>query len=700
MRTFWAAGIRAEKNRTLGFVKAFTPQPGDKIRLAAMAVYRFYANGELAGYGPARTCHGYARIDEYDLSRYAGKKVFLVFEVLSANINNFYVMGELPYFACEIIRDGRVIAEAGDFDAYLLTDRVQKVQKFSFQRAFVESYRMKQDRTAFYRGETSLFPSVRLEEVPQPQFLERGVPYATFPYSPCLELVEGGTFVYDPSLPLYQNRALNQIGEKQRGFTYEELEDRLSDAVCRFVYTATDKKSKNLSGGEYLTVDFGRTHTGFIALDLTVSEDAELYLSFDEVITQKEKWRQVNPFRNDSAAIIKYAMAPGEYHLLAYEPYSLRFMTLSLKSGSVSFKDIGIVDYENPEIMAYEPHFDGGEIDEIVRAARNTLAQNAVDLYTDCPCRERAGWLCDSYFSARAEPFFTGKSEVDRNFIENYLLSPQQKELPEGMLPMCYPSEHADGVFIPQWSMWFVLEFYNYVQRTGDRSLFEIGKKRIYKLLDYFVNFENELGLLENLESWSFIEWSMCNQPGFIDGVNFPSNMLYSETLRAVGLLFKDEVLLDKAARIVEQIEKYSFNGTYYEENLLRDENGKLYSPHHLTETCQYYAFYFGIATRDKHPDLARLMVEEYGPTRNPKTQHPDVHPSNAFIGNALRFEVLMSLGEYERVMRDGHDYLIPMARMTGTLWENNSIFGSLNHGFAAYAAVFMTDAFQKLNGQ
>ena len=43
------------------------------------------------------------------------------------------------------------------------------------------------------------------------------------------------------------------------------------------------------------------------------------------------------------------------------------------------------------------------ELKEIVQAARATLAQNSVDLLTDCPSRERAGWLANVYFSMEAE---------------------------------------------------------------------------------------------------------------------------------------------------------------------------------------------------------------------------------------------------------------------------------------------------------
>jgi alpha-L-rhamnosidase len=74
----------------------------------------------------------------------------------------------------------------------------------------------------------------------------------------------------------------------------------------------------------------------------------------------------------------------------------------------------------------------------------------------DCPTRERAGWLCDSFFTARAEKVFTGENAIEYNFLENFLLPEKFEHLPKGMLPMCYPSDHYDKVFIPNWAMWFV----------------------------------------------------------------------------------------------------------------------------------------------------------------------------------------------------------------------------------------------------
>jgi len=56
---------------------------------------------------------------------------------------------------------------------------------------------------------------------------------------------------------------------------------------------------------------------------------------------------------------------------------------------------------------------------KIFEAARETFAQNAVDVFTDCPSRERAGWLCDSFFTGRCNLLFTGNTDLERLFIQN-----------------------------------------------------------------------------------------------------------------------------------------------------------------------------------------------------------------------------------------------------------------------------------------
>ena len=92
MKAIWAKSIRTKRNHTIAFVYKTTPQKNESIQIAAASLYRFLVNGDLVGYGPARAPHGYARVDKYDLSAYAGKSVVLTVEVFASNVNTYYII--------------------------------------------------------------------------------------------------------------------------------------------------------------------------------------------------------------------------------------------------------------------------------------------------------------------------------------------------------------------------------------------------------------------------------------------------------------------------------------------------------------------------------------------------------------------------------------------------------------------------------
>ena len=75
MKSIWAKGLLDARNITLTFQYSLTPAAGTKLSLAASNLYRLFAGGKLIGYGPARAAHGYSRLDEYDLSPWAGQHI-------------------------------------------------------------------------------------------------------------------------------------------------------------------------------------------------------------------------------------------------------------------------------------------------------------------------------------------------------------------------------------------------------------------------------------------------------------------------------------------------------------------------------------------------------------------------------------------------------------------------------------------------
>jgi alpha-L-rhamnosidase len=100
---------------------------------------------------------------------------------------------------------------------------------------------------------------------------------------------------------------------------------------------------------------------------------------------------------------------------------------------------------------------------------------------------------------------------VEKNLFENYLLPDHFPDIPDGVLPMCYPSDHIGGLFVTQWPLWFVIQLEQYLERSGDHEMVAGLRSRVLKVFDYFRPFQNADGLLQDLKGWVFVEWSKSN---------------------------------------------------------------------------------------------------------------------------------------------------------------------------------------------
>jgi alpha-L-rhamnosidase len=338
-------------------------------------------------------------------------------------------------------------------------------------------------------------------------------------------------------------------------------------------------------------------------------------------------------------------------------------------------------------------------LQKIYDAAISTFAHNALDLYTDCPSRERAGWLCDSYFTAKAEHFFFGKNVLEEAFLENYRMYEYDGELPRGVLPMCYPScIENNGKFIPQWNMWYILEVCEFLCERHTEADKELFRESVMGIINFLSSYENELGLLENLPSWNFVEWSAANN--WVNDVNFPTNFLYAEVLSSAFTLYGDASMLDKAKKIRQASVSLSFNGEVFCDNAVR-VNGILVPTKNTSEACQYYAALFGGIDVDK-PEYAILktyILNGFSGFEAAYPMRPFV-PVNAFIGRYLRIMTLIKMKEYEILLDNIRSFFGGMSERTGTLWEYKQNKGSLDHGFASYAAAAISEALEALHSK
>ena len=147
-QAIWPVGQQYEKNLTVGFRASFR-KPGGKstvLRIAGSSLYRIFLNGEFIGHGPARAGHDHYRVDEWELQdKLTSGRNVLAIEVAGYNVNSYYLLDQPSFIQAEVISGDKVLAATSlddDFEAIHLTGRIQKVPRYSFQRPFIEYYKI------------------------------------------------------------------------------------------------------------------------------------------------------------------------------------------------------------------------------------------------------------------------------------------------------------------------------------------------------------------------------------------------------------------------------------------------------------------------------------------------------------------------------------------------------------------------------
>lgn len=700
----WLKGLETEKTVTIGLYKKVTGKKAI-LKIATSGFYRVFLNGKFLSYGPARCAHGFFRVDEVEIDLASGEN-HIAIEVVNYYINSFASLLQSGFVQAELTVDEKEVAATGDnsFATFKLNERVRKLQRFSFQRPAAEGYRMSSDVYNWRMGKISstaeCFETIVTEDK---ELLPRGISPFKAPVTPVSKKVSTGEFITGVKREkYYRDRALQGGGSPDgctpNSWTEDEYEWHLYNEFQEWETTKLEPSESDYCGettvkaGKFEILSMPIEKTGFIAAEIECKQKGTVCFTVDETLRSNG---DVSAISMQCTNLLKLELEPGVYPFSSIEPFGFKYMRISCIEGEFTVRNPRIIEVTCNEPIKVTYEGKDKTLKKVFDAAVESFKQNAVDIFMDCPTRERAGWLCDSFFTARTEKALTLDNTIERNFLEHFRLPEKFNFLPDGMLPMCYPADALDGQFIPNWAMWFVLELEDYYIRNNDKAFIMPFKEKVYKLLKYFEKFENADGLLEKLENWVFVEWSKANQ--LVQDINFPTNMVYCKVLRAVGNLFDDKSALEKAEKLADVIRKRSFNGEFFTDNEVYCDK-KPQSSGEITEVCQYYAFFTEIATPKSHPDLWNRLLTDFGPEREAKGLWPNVHKCNAFVGNYLRLELLLKNGLYEQLLQECTGFFEYMADRTGTLWENTYDKASCNHGFASYAAVFILEAEKHLN--
>ncbi|MDF2513237.1 MAG: hypothetical protein K0S04_3103 [Herbinix sp.] len=704
----WPNISHTEMNYVVGFhalinTKELAPT---YLNIAAATLYRICVNGEFVGYGPARAAKNHFRVDSINLTdKLSAECNIVTIEVVVYNTQTSYIMEQEPFLLAEIVSNNCVLAstngEGSLFNAHRLTERVQQTPRYSLQRGFVEYYRLAESNNSWKTNSNCTIEMLPLNVLKDKLLLDRSLDYPDYQLLTPTTLLKKAEILVDKEKDSsWRPMFTRMVGKITKGFEDPDVVVNPVELLNKTVPIKTIELNEpfnrhspyEIQSNTSLLLEFKKNFSGFIGATVEVEEDTNLYFVFDEALIDGDvdlKRAQVN-------TVIGYDLKKGQYKIESLEVYTFKFLKLINFTGKCLIHELYLREYTNPDTHAAAFECSQKEINELFQAGIETYRQNSVDLFTDCPSRERGGYLCDSYFTAKAANMISGNTKVEDNFLENYLLAESFDRLPNGMIPMCYPADikvnYRDfsspyGMYIPNWSLWFIIQLKEYAKRNPSSPLIPRLKAKVLGIIGFFEAYLNEDGLLENLPGWVFIEWSKAND--YVEGVNYPSNMLYAASLEIVGTMYKMDSYLEQSNRIKETIRRQSFDGEFFIDNAIRVE-GSLEATKNKTEVCQYYAFFFGIATESTYEKLWSTLIHDFGPIRKKTASYPEVGYANAFIGNFLRLDLLSNAGLINQWLQESTQYFGHMVDLTGTLWEHDDIAASCNHGFGSYVVYWI----------
>ncbi len=690
----WAKGRQEEKNLHLIFSVVLENVEKPVLKLAAENMYQIWCFDRFVSFGPVRSAEGKARVELLELSDYVENgRIVVNVEVAGFHIKTFCHADDLPFFSAEITDGGALRATSGDFTCCLAQDVVQKVQKYSYQRTFLESRRMEADRREYLRSGCFPFPRLELEPVAGGALLGRGVGRFAYEDVTAERILDCGAVYRDETLPLFQDRSITQVDSGELdGWPSWEQEEVVSYEIDRLAYRSQAVDLRQIGAGQYVLYDFQQLHSGFIGIEAQVQQDCVFYLLWEEILADPEKklldYKRVWQFN-----AVKYRLKKGSYHCFSFEPYTARFVKLVVMEGALSDVKIQIKTQENPHFYRLKFRCADAQLEKIFQAARRSGAQNALDVLMDCPSRERGAWLADSSFAAKGEWLFTGENKTEYNHLENFAMMPRRDVVRENRLPMVvYPSA-TQNYSVYNWPMWMAYQLLEYRRRTGDGELVKKLADYLQVSLRYYARQETAEGFLQGGCLFDYSQYRERTKDLDRSGtVDIPLQMYYVQFLETMSQLYGGEGLLEKADRLRGLIEKHGKKGIFYGNYIKPNGAGGYECYPVLSEGAQWQAFYFGFATREKDGALLKYLLQ-YG-TPASAGEETELVPVATFMTRIYKYDVLCRYGAFEAVLADMKQSLLWMAELTDTLHEHDELLSmSKTHGFTTIFAVQLARA-------
>lgn len=282
---------------------------------------------------------------------------------------------------------------------------------------------------------------------------------------------------------------------EEHGFGEAHKRER---GICKMKARGAKAEVKKTKGG-YL-VDFKKETVGFLTFDFKSETEQKITVSYGERLLPDGNVQRFLEGRDFSA---EYVAKKGENRYVnTFRRIAGRYLFVETEN-PIDWGYIGVREVYYP-------------VDEIRRKFADPLLQKIYDVsvytvrccmhehYEDCPWREQALYAMDSRNQMLCN-YYTYKKTIYQR--ENLVL--MSKGLREdGLLSLCFPT----GVDypIPFFSLAYIMQTYEYVKYTGDKTLLDETGETLDKIMSVFLSRIDDNRLIAQLPApyWNFYEWA------------------------------------------------------------------------------------------------------------------------------------------------------------------------------------------------
>jgi len=499
----WVEDIAADRNVYAQFRRTFSiKQPGQlTLAITANSNYSLYSDGVFIGRGPARAPLAYYQYDEYEIALKPGTHCIAVLVHHDGEINGYMMLGRPG-----LLVDAHLESAGATVD--LSTGKEWKCQKSTAWRrdlpermshfGFWEECTLAQLPVGWTKP---MFDDGKWQKPvvvgkppcnPWERLMPRDIPLPKYTNIPVHQVVAQGTWE--------DKDAENPVPSKQASARKRTLQSGIP--ALPFVSSSGGKQR-----GAYLTVDFGRTISGYVEIELAErSTEARLDISYDEMLTPD---KAVNPERSYAHLTDRYFVAAGHSIIRPVHPRGFRFVTIDVcGTGEARIARVSAIEEVYPFEYKQTLVISDNDLMSFYGKGAQTVQACTTDCFTDCPTRERVQWMEDLYMHSKVAEYVF----ADTAMLRRTLFQAAQCVMADGRINGFFPTERTNlGVASASISWLHLLtDYWLFAGNDDVRQLLPFAKQ----LLELFDTQCDKEWLLVKWPGGQFWEWAPIESEG------------------------------------------------------------------------------------------------------------------------------------------------------------------------------------------